>query len=138
MAIADAITDSKGVGCWHRNLRSNYFKIIENPKNIQVSFLIFTELYLHRKREKIKVLNIFIENLSTGELLQQLDERGGIVFTPNIDHLMILQKDREFYNAYKMADYRVCDGQTLMYSLQFLGTPIKEKISGSDFLPIFY
>ena len=42
--------------------------------------------------EKIKVLNIFIENLSTAELLQQLDERGGIVFTPNIDHLMILQK----------------------------------------------
>ena len=43
--------------------------------------------------EKVKVLNIFIDNLSTGELLQQLDERGGIVFTPNIDHLMILQKD---------------------------------------------
>ena len=64
--------------------------------------------------------------------MRQLDERGGIVFTPNIDHLMILQKDREFYNAYKMADYRVCDGQILMYSLQFLGTPIKEKISGSD------
>ena len=37
-----------------------------------------------------------------------------------------------------MADYRVCDGQILMYSLQFLGTPIKEKISGSDFLPTFY
>ena len=90
-----------------------------------------------KKMDKIKVLNIFIENLSTGELLQQLDERGGIVFTPNIDHLMILQKDREFYNAYKMADYRVCDGQILMYSLQFLGTPIKEKISGSDLLPTF-
>ena len=69
--------------------------------------------------------------------MQQLDERGGIVFTPNIDHLMILQKDREFYNAYKMADYRVCDGQILMYSLQFLGTPLKEKISGSDLLPTF-
>ena len=34
--------------------------------------------------EKVQVLNIFIDNLSTGELLQQLDERGGVVFTPNI------------------------------------------------------
>ena len=123
-----------------KQLASNYFKIMENPKNLQVSFLIFTLLIYrsNKKMEKIKILNIFIDNLSTGELLQKLDERGGIVFTPNIDHLMILQKDREFYNAYKMADYRVCDGQILMYSLQFLGTPIKEKISGSDFLPIFY
>jgi len=70
--------------------------------------------------------------------LQQLDVRGGMVFTPNIDHLMILQKDREFYKAYKMAEYRVCDGQILMYSLIFLGTPIKEKISGSDLLAKFY
>ena len=70
--------------------------------------------------------------------MQQLDVRGGMVFTPNIDHLMILQKDREFYKAYKMAEYRVCDRQILMYSLIFLGTPIKEKISGSDLLAKFY
>jgi hypothetical protein len=37
-----------------------------------------------------------------------------------------------------MAKYRVCDGQILMYSLQSLGTAIKEKISGSDLLPTFY
>ncbi|MEG4580998.1 WecB/TagA/CpsF family glycosyltransferase [Microcoleus sp. MON1_C5] len=88
--------------------------------------------------QKVKVLNICIDNLSTIELLQQLDERGGIVFTPNVDHLMILQKDIDFYNAYKFADYRVCDGQILMYCLQLLGTPIQEKISGSDLLPTFY
>ena len=59
--------------------------------------------------KKIQALNIFIDNFSTKELLQELDERGGIVFTPNIDHLMNLQKDREFYNAYQIADYRVCE-----------------------------
>jgi N-acetylglucosaminyldiphosphoundecaprenol N-acetyl-beta-D-mannosaminyltransferase len=88
--------------------------------------------------QKVKVLNIFIDNLSTTELLQQLDEKGGIVFTPNVDHLMILQKDRDFYETYKFADYSVCDGQILMYCLQLLGTPVQEKISGSDLLPAFY
>ncbi len=56
----------------------------------------------------------------------------------HLSQLTILQKYREFYNAYKMAKYRVCDGQILMYSLQSLGTAIKEKISGSDLLPTFY
>ncbi|GAB1543042.1 WecB/TagA/CpsF family glycosyltransferase [Scytonema sp. NUACC21] len=71
------------------------------------------------------------------ELLEKL-RFGGVVFTPNVDHLIKLQSDREFYRIYQEADYRVCDSQILMYASKFLGNSIKEKIPGSDLFPAFY
>ncbi|MBE9192475.1 WecB/TagA/CpsF family glycosyltransferase [Gloeocapsopsis crepidinum LEGE 06123] len=87
-------------------------------------------------KEKINILNIEIDNLTKRELLTQL--KSGVVFTPNVDHLIKLQKDKEFYTSYLMADYKICDSQILMYASKFLNTPIREKISGSDFFPAFY
>ncbi len=71
------------------------------------------------------------------ELIEKL-YNGGIVFTPNVDHVMKLQESYEFYGVYQEADYRVCDSKVLMYVSNFLGTPIREKISGSDLFPAFY
>lgn len=88
--------------------------------------------------EKVNILNISINNIARDELLEKLSQKGGVVFTPNVDHMMKLQNDREFYETYHQADYRICDGQILKWSLDFLGTPVKEKISGSDLLPAFY
>lgn len=85
--------------------------------------------------KKVGILNIPIDNLSIKELLEQL--KSGVLLTPNVDHLMKLQRDAEFYRTYTLADYRVCDSQVLMFASRFLGTPLKEKISGSDFFPIF-
>jgi N-acetylglucosaminyldiphosphoundecaprenol N-acetyl-beta-D-mannosaminyltransferase len=86
--------------------------------------------------EEINILNVSISNISRKELLKQL--RLGVVFTPNVDHLIKIQKDKEFLEAYKIADYRVCDSKILLYASKFLGLPIKEKISGSDLFPAFY
>jgi N-acetylglucosaminyldiphosphoundecaprenol N-acetyl-beta-D-mannosaminyltransferase len=85
----------------------------------------------------VNILNVPIHNLSRTDLLESL-QAGGIVFTPNVDHLMKLQKDEEFYRIYDQATYKVCDSQILIYASKFLGTPLKEKISGSDFFPAFY
>lgn len=85
--------------------------------------------------DPVKLLNVAIDNLSMQELLEQLER--GFVITPNVDHLMKLQKDPEFYRIYSEADYSVCDSQVLMKAAKFLGTPLKEKISGSDLFPIF-
>lgn len=86
----------------------------------------------------VNLLNVSIDNFSITELFERLDCEGGVVFTPNVDHLIKLQYDRDFYEAYNTSNYRVCDSQILMYASQFLGTPIKEKISGSDLFPAFY
>jgi len=92
-------------------------------------------LQLASERSKINILNLAIDNLSMLELLEQL--HSGVVLTPNVDHLMKLQKDPDFLKIYALADYKVCDSQVLMYASRFLGTPFKEKVSGSDFFPRF-
>lgn len=87
--------------------------------------------------KRLNILNVAIDNCSSQELLHQLNA-GGIVYTPNVYHLIRLQQDPEFYEVYQRADYRVCDSQILYYVSRFLGNPICEKISGSDLFPAFY
>lgn len=90
----------------------------------------------HKAMKKVKLLNVWIDNLSKAEFLEQIQQ--GVVFTPNVDQLMKLQRDQNFLNAYNSADYILCDSQILMFAAKFLGTPLKEKVSGSDFFPAFY
>lgn len=89
------------------------------------------------KSKRVNILNISIDNISMQELIEKL-RFGGVVFTPNVDHLVKLQKNPQFYQAYQEADYRVCDSQLIMYASHFLGQPIDEKICGSDLFPAFY
>ena len=84
----------------------------------------------------ISILNVEIDNLMLAEVLEKL--KSGVVFTPNVDHVMKLQQDQDFVKVYSSADYKLCDSQILLYASKFLGTPIKQKISGSDFFPAFY
>lgn len=86
----------------------------------------------------VNILNVAINNLSTQELLNSLTLEGGVVVTPNVDHLMKLRKDAELREVYQQCDYRVCDSKIVQFASRFLGTPIQEKISGSDLFPAFY
>lgn len=86
--------------------------------------------------ERIPILNINVDNISKKELLEKFN--SGVLITPNVDHLMKLQKDREFYDIYQKAEYVTVDSQIVKLALKFLGTPVKEIITGSDFLPSFY
>ena len=47
----------------------------------------------------VKVLNIDIQNITRQELLENLKE--GVLVTPTLDHLIKLQKDKEFYDVYQ-------------------------------------
>lgn len=83
----------------------------------------------------VRILNLDIQNLTMDALLRQLD--AGAVYTPNVDHYVQLQKDAEFMEAYRHAEWHVCDSKILMYAARFLGTPLREKLSGSDVFPAF-
>lgn len=52
--------------------------------------------------ETVKVLNINIQNITRQELLENLKE--GVLVTPNLDHLIKLQKDKEFYDVYQKSE----------------------------------
>jgi N-acetylglucosaminyldiphosphoundecaprenol N-acetyl-beta-D-mannosaminyltransferase len=61
--------------------------------------------------------------------------RGGAVFTPNVDHVMIAHEDARMRDAYSRVDLSLPDGMPLLWVSRLLGTPLPEKVSGSDFTP---
>lgn len=83
----------------------------------------------------VNILNINIQNISNNELLSVLTK--GVIVTPNVDHLVKLQKDKEFYQIYQKADWVICDSRIIAIGLRFLGTPIREVIPGSSFFSSF-
>lgn len=62
-------------------------------------------------KNSVRFLNLDILSLTQKELLEQMAE--GVLYTPNLDHLIKLQYDREFYDIYQQAEWIVCDSQIL-------------------------
>ena len=88
-----------------------------------------------QKPPTVNILGVDFDNFSKQELLESLDK--GVLFTPNVDHVMKLRNDPEFVSVYKRADFKICDSQIVMYASKFLGKPLKAKLSGSDIFPWF-
>lgn len=61
-----------------------------------------------------KILNVDILPLTQQNLLNKL--KKGVLITPNVDHLVKLQKDKEFYKVYQQAEWIICDSK-ILYSL---------------------
>ncbi len=57
-----------------------------------------------------------------------------LMVTPNVDHIIKLETDKDFQEVYKGADLIVPDGKPLMWIGESFSCPLKEKISGSDLL----
>lgn len=88
----------------------------------------------------IQFLNTEIDNLTLEETLLEIDhiiqaEQGAYVVTPNVDHIVQLETNVELQKAYRNARLRLTDGKPLIWISKLYGTPIKEKISGSDLFP---
>ena len=88
------------------------------------------------KNQLSKILNIEVLPITKKALLQELNK--GILITPNLDHLVKLQKDKEFYNIYQEADWVVCDSKILYLCSKCLKQPLPEAIPGSSFFTAFY
>lgn len=89
---------------------------------------------------KVRFLNVSVDNLTMDEAVVAADtliKKGGAAFiaTPNVDHLVLLEQHDELKAAYENADLVFTDGMPIVWFSKLLGRPIKEKISGSDFLP---
>lgn len=88
----------------------------------------------------MKFMNTEVDNLTMDEALQRIDEliredRSAYVVTPNVDHIVQLEQGGELCDVYKNADLILTDGKPLIWISKWYGTPIKEKISGSDLFP---
>jgi N-acetylglucosaminyldiphosphoundecaprenol N-acetyl-beta-D-mannosaminyltransferase len=58
--------------------------------------------------------------------------RGGVVVTPNVDHVVIAERHPAFREAYAAADLSLADGKPIVWASHLLGEPLPEKVSGSD------
>ena len=86
--------------------------------------------------DKLRILNIDVLNITRQQLLENLHE--GVLITPNLDHLIKLQKDKDFYDCYKKAEWVVCDSNILRLFSKLLKTPFVEAIPGSSFFTSYY
>lgn len=89
---------------------------------------------------RIKFMNTEIDNLTMDEALDAMEDlirqkKNAYVITPNVDHLVQLERGGPLCEVYKEADLIVADGKPLIWISKWYGTPIKEKISGSDLFP---
>lgn len=89
---------------------------------------------------RIKFMNTCIDNLTMSETLNEIDKliqkkNCSYVVTPNVDHIVRLEKDEELQKVYKNASLILTDGKPLIWISKWYKTPIKEKISGSDLFP---
>jgi len=85
---------------------------------------------------KVPLLNVFVHDVTMDQVVEDFTE--GMMLTLHVDMIMKLQQDREFYEAFKEFDVITCDSQILYFATKFLGTPVQERVSGSDYFPKFY
>ena len=89
---------------------------------------------------RIQLLNTEIDNISMEEALDRIDamvqgRKPAYVVTPNLDHIVTIERDAYFREAYAHADLILADGKPLLWIAKARKTPIREKISGSDLFP---
>lgn len=85
---------------------------------------------------RIDLLNVYVHDVSMDDLLQNFS--AGAILTLHVDMMMKLQKDREFREIFDKFDVITCDSQILYFAAKLLGTPVRERVSGSDYFPKFY
>ena len=83
----------------------------------------------------VELLNARLSALTFTELLTEFD--SGFVVFHNLDTLRKLQDHRDFRDACATAQYQLADGQVVVLASRLLGSPVPERISGSDFLGAF-
>ncbi|HEY6458742.1 MAG TPA: WecB/TagA/CpsF family glycosyltransferase, partial [Polyangiaceae bacterium] len=88
-------------------------------------------------RRRVRLGRVEIDVLTFDQALDAIaalvaDKQGGAVFTPNVDHLVMVDHDPRFRDAYDAATLSLADGMPILWGARLLGSPLPAKISGSD------
>lgn len=93
----------------------------------------------HERLPIVTVHGVTIHAVTEGRAIKHIiDElevgRGGTVVTPNLDHLRRCEKDMSFCALVAEADLVVADGMPLIWASKVQGTPLPERVAGSDLI----
>ncbi|GAB4576214.1 MAG: hypothetical protein Kow0077_31560 [Anaerolineae bacterium] len=90
--------------------------------------------------DRVRILGIPLDPLTWDGLRSTLREwisgdRPRQICTVNPEFVMVAQHDVIFYNLLNRVDRCVADGQGLLWAARWLGTPLPERVTGSDGVP---
>lgn len=82
---------------------------------------------------------VVVDAVSEADAVAQIIEAasmdvGGLVVTPNIDHLHLIDRGSWLGAAYAEADLTLADGMPLVWASRLLGQPLPERVAGSSLL----
>lgn len=91
-------------------------------------------------QEKITILGVAIDNvtleecgLRTKELIEESNKSCKIIVAPNTEFIMQAQKDKEFFEILKKADFATPDSVGVMLGGKLQKKPFKERIPGQAY-----
>lgn len=89
---------------------------------------------------RLPFMSIEVDDLTMDGALGEIERliplrSDAYVVTPNVDHMVRLEDDESLRAAYADAALVLTDGQPLVWISRLYGTPIREKVSGSDLFP---
>jgi len=65
------------------------------------------------------------------------DRRKGLVVTPNVDHVVIINRDASVRMVYQSASWVFADGMPIVWLSRILHAPgVPERVTGADLLPL--
>lgn len=60
------------------------------------------------------------------------------VVTPNVDHTVLLQENKELAKAYESAHLILADGHPIVWASRLLRKPLPERVPGSELVPALF
>ena len=92
---------------------------------------------------KPRTVDLFGFNINTWSLNEAIkhfsnisrQKQSRVVFTPNVDHLVLMDLEEDFRDSYHQADYILADGMPLVWFSRLVGKPLPERVTGADLLP---
>jgi N-acetylglucosaminyldiphosphoundecaprenol N-acetyl-beta-D-mannosaminyltransferase len=85
---------------------------------------------------RVRIGSVWIDSLTPETALAAIDglrsRGGGLVFTPNVDHIVNVERDARLRAAYDASDLAIADGQWVVWASRLLGTPLPARVAGSD------
>jgi N-acetylglucosaminyldiphosphoundecaprenol N-acetyl-beta-D-mannosaminyltransferase len=85
--------------------------------------------------EHINLMGMTIDVVTERQAVARIvDGHGGVTVTPNLDHLRRFRSSEAVRRFYARADLVPADGMPLVWASRILGTPLPERVAGSDLI----
>jgi N-acetylglucosaminyldiphosphoundecaprenol N-acetyl-beta-D-mannosaminyltransferase len=92
-------------------------------------------------KKYLHILGVRVDDITIAETLSEMERmvaEGGVhqVVTVNPEFVMVAQHDPDFYVTINEADLSLPDGMGLLWASRVLGQPLRERVAGSDTVPL--